>query len=147
AYSQGMADTIELFMIQTKSVDPPTNQLPPAIGLIATVQAREELSEESALMAGMLAGRRMTAADRGAFANRAGARQTQLQSADSLLDPPSMAAWNAPQAGSGALEKKLAGIEQAIAAGTPISRLPLTPAQWQALTGQLMVDNFNGGVA
>ena len=127
AYSQGMADTLELFMIQTKSVDPPTNQLPPAIGLLATIQAREELSQESALMAGMLAGQRMTAADRVAFANMAGARQSQLQSADSLLDPPSLAAWNAGQAGSAALEKNLAGIEQAIAAGTPVTRLPVTP--------------------
>ncbi len=67
-YSQGPADTIKLFLIQTKSVDPPTNQLPPAVGLIATVQAREELSQESALVAGMLAGRRMTTADRAAFA-------------------------------------------------------------------------------
>jgi signal transduction histidine kinase len=147
AYSQGPADTIKLFLIQTKSVDPPTNQLPPAIGLIATVQAREELSQESALLAGMLAGRRITAADRVAFAGMAAGRQAQLQYADNLLDPPSLAVWNAAQAGSGALQKNLAGIEQAIIAGTPIGRLPVTPAQWQGIAGPLMKDNFNGGVA
>ena len=147
AYSQGQADTIELFLIQTKSVDPPTNQQPPAIGLIATVQAREQLSQESALLAGMLAGRRMTAADRVAFADMAGARQTQLQNADNLLDPPSLAVWNAAQAGSAGPQKNLAGIEQAIAAGTPVSKLPVTPAQWQGIVGPLMLDNFNGGVA
>jgi signal transduction histidine kinase len=147
AYSQGQAETIELFLIQTKSVDPPTNQQPPAIGLIATVQAREQLSQESALMAAMLAGRRMTAADRVAFADMAGARQAQLQNANSLLDPPSLAVWNAAQAGSAGLQKNLADIEQAIAAGTPISRLPLTPAQWQKIAVPLMTDNFNGGVA
>jgi len=147
AYSQGQADTIELFLIQTKSVDPPTNQQPPAIGLIATVQAREQLSQESALMAGMLAGRRMTAADRVAFAGMAGARQTQLQNANNLLDPPSLAVWNAAQAGSGAMQKNLANIEQAIAAGTPFRGLALPPAQWQGIVGPLMIDNFNGGVA
>jgi signal transduction histidine kinase len=147
AYSQGQAETIELFLIQTKSVDPPTNQQPPAIGLIATVQAREQLSQESALMAAMLAGRRMTAADRVAFADMAGARQAQLQNANSLLDPPSLAVWNAAQAGSAGLQKNLADIEQAIGAGTPISRLPVTPAQWQKIVVPLMTANFNGGVA
>jgi signal transduction histidine kinase len=147
AYSQGTADTIKLFLIQTKSVDPPTNQLPPAIGLIATVQAREELSQESALVAGMLAGQRITPADRVAFAGMAAGRQAQLQYADNLLDPPSLAAWNAGQAGSGALQKNLASIEQAIIAGTPIGRLPVTPEQWQGIAGPLMKDNFTGGVA
>ena len=147
AYSQGPAETIELFLIQTKSVNPPTDQLTPAIGLIATVQAREELSQENALLAGMLAGRRITAADRVAFAGMAGARQTDLQNVASLLDPPSLAAWNATQAGSGAMQKSLADIEQAIVAGTPVSRLPVTPAQWQGITGPLMTDNFTGGVA
>jgi signal transduction histidine kinase len=147
AYSQGPADTIELFLIQTKSVDPPTNQLPPAIGLIATVQAREQLSQEDALLAGMLAGRRMTVADRVAFTNMAAGRQAQLQYADNLLDPPSLAVWNAAQAGSGAMQKNLAGIEQAIAAGAQVSRLPVTPAQWQGITGTLMAANFKGGVA
>src|SRR5581483_8278846 len=69
AYSQGPADTLQLFLIQTKSVNPPTDQLPPALGLIATVQAREQLSQETALLAGMLAGQRETAADRVAFAS------------------------------------------------------------------------------
>src|SRR5690348_11226168 len=147
AYSQGPADTIKLFLIQAKSVDPPTNQLPPAVGLIATVQAREELSQESALVAGMLAGRRITTADRVAFAGMVTGRQDQLQYADNLLDPPSLAAWNAGQAGSAGLQKNLASIEQAITAGTPIGRLPVTPEQWQGIVGPLMTDNFNGGVA
>ncbi len=147
AYSQGMADTIKLFLIQTKSVDPPTNQLAPAIGLIATVQAREQLSQEDALLAGMLAGQRMTVADRVAFNNMAGTRQTQLQNVDNLLDPPSLAVWNAAQAGSGVVQQDLTTIEQAIAAGTPASKLPVTPAQWQGIVGPLTQDNFNGGVA
>ena len=147
AYSQGMADTIKLFLIQTNSVDPPTNQLAPAIGLIATVQAREQLSQEDALLAGMLAGQRMTVADRVAFNNMAGARQTQLQNVDNLLDPPSLAVWNAAQAGSGVVQQDLTTIEQAIAAGTPVSKLPVTPAQWQGIVGPLTKDNFNGGVA
>jgi signal transduction histidine kinase len=147
AYSRGMADTIDLFLIQTKSVNPPTSQQPPAFGLIATVQARERLSQEDALLSGMLAGRQMTAADRVAFDGMAADRQSQLQYADRLFDPPSLAAWNAAQAGSAGLQGKLAGIEQAIAAGAPVSRLPLTPAQWQGIVRPLLTDYFNGGVA
>ncbi|HEY2268490.1 MAG TPA: nitrate- and nitrite sensing domain-containing protein [Streptosporangiaceae bacterium] len=147
AYSQGPAATIELFLIQTKSVSPPTDQLTPAIGLIATVQAREQLSQEDALLAGMLAGRRMTAADRVAFAGMAAARQTQLQNVNNLLDAPSLAAWNGAQAGSKVALQQLTTIEQAITAGTGVSKLQVTPAQWQGITGPLMTDNFNGGLA
>ena len=41
-YSQGLTATTKLFLIQTESVVP-TDQLGPAVGLIDTVQAREEL--------------------------------------------------------------------------------------------------------
>ena len=43
--------------------------------LIDTVQAREELSQEDALLAGVLAGQRMTLAERVALTNMAAARQ------------------------------------------------------------------------
>jgi signal transduction histidine kinase len=146
AYSQGPAATIKLFLIQTNTVTP-TSQHSPAIGLIATVQAREQLSQENALLAGMLAGRRMTSADRVAFAGMAGARQTYLHNVNDLLDPPSLAAWNAKQAGSQDAQQQLGGIEQALIAGTPVTKLPVTPEQWAGITGPLMTDNFNGGVA
>ncbi|HEU5388463.1 MAG TPA: nitrate- and nitrite sensing domain-containing protein [Streptosporangiaceae bacterium] len=146
AYNQGPAATIKLFLIQTNTVTP-TSQHSPAIGLIDTVQAREQLSQETALLAGMLAGHRETAADRVAFANMVGARQTQLQDVDNLLDAPSLAAWNAANAGSKAALQQLAGIEQAVVAGTPVTKLPVTQEQWQGITGPLMKANFNGGIA
>ena len=45
------------------------------------------------------------------------------------------------------MTQELAGIEQAIVAGTPLARLGVTQAQWQHLAGTLMQDEFNGGVA
>ena len=46
------------------------------------------------------------------------------------------------------MQQNLAGIEQAIVAGTPISRLPDRPCRsGRALAGPLLQDNFNGGVA
>src|SRR6516164_7705558 len=118
-YSQGPTATTKLFLLQTESVVP-TDQLGPAVGLIATVQAREQLSQEAALVAGMLAGHRATLADRVAFTNLAAARQANLQDADNLLGPADLAAYNAPKARSGAMQQDLAGVEQAIAAGTPL---------------------------
>src|SRR5271165_1357693 len=146
AYSQGMTATNKLFLIQTESVVP-TDQLGPAIGLIATVQAREQFSQEYALLAGRLAGNRMTLDDRVAVTDMAAARQANLQDADSILGPADLAAYNAPQAGSGAMQQDLTNIERAIAAGTPVSKLPVTAAQWQATAGALLTDYFNGGVA
>ncbi|HLM87580.1 MAG TPA: nitrate- and nitrite sensing domain-containing protein [Streptosporangiaceae bacterium] len=146
AYSQGPTATTKLFLIQTDSVVP-TDQLGPAVGLLATVQAREQLSQEYALLAGMLAGHRITLADRVAFTNLAAARLANLQDADNLLGPADLAAYNAPKAGSGAMQQDLASIEQAIAAGTPVGKLPVTAAQWQVTAGTLLTDYFNGGVA
>jgi signal transduction histidine kinase len=146
AYSQGPAATTKLFLIQTDSVVP-TNQLGPAVGLIDTVQAREQLSQEYALLAGVLAGRTMTLDERVAFTNMAAARQANLQDADNLLGPADLAAYDAPKAGSGAMEQALTTIERAIAAGTPVGKLAVTAAQWQSTAGALLTDDFNGGVA
>ena len=54
-YSSGFGDQVKLFLTQTVSVVV-NDQQSQAIGLIATVQAREQLAQEDALLAGMLAG-------------------------------------------------------------------------------------------
>src|SRR6516164_3355548 len=67
--------------------------------------------------------------DRVAFTNMAATRQANLQDAANLLGPADLAAYNAQRAKSGAMQQNLANIEQAIAAGTPVSKLPVTAAQ------------------
>ena len=146
AYGQGLAAETKLFLIQTESVVA-TNQLPQAIGLIAAVQAREQLSQEDALLFGMLVGRKMTQKDRVAFTDLAAARQADAAYADYILSPANLATYNAALASSGPMQQDLAGIEQAVAAGTPVTRLPVTPAGWQHLAGTLLTDEYNGGVA
>jgi signal transduction histidine kinase len=146
AYSQGPAAEEKLFLIQTESVLP-TSQLSQAIGLVTVIQAREQLSQEDALLAGMLAAQKASAKDRVAFGNMAATRQADAAYADYILSPADLASYNVPLAGSGAMRQDLTGIEQAIAAGIPIAKLPVTPAEWQAITGTLLQDEFNGGVA
>ena len=118
-----------------------------AIGLIATVQAREQLAQENALLAGMLAGHRMTQKDRVAFTNMAATRQADMAYANYILTPAYLAKYNGELAGSGTMQQDLAGIEQAIVAGTPVAKLPVNQAQWQHLAGTLLQDEYNGGVA
>jgi signal transduction histidine kinase len=145
-YSQGITTQVKLFLIQTESVTLNDQQIQ-AVGLIATVQAREQLSQEEALLSGMLAAKRITAQNRIAFADMAATRQADAAYADYVLSPANLATYNATLAGSGTMQQSLAGIEQAIAAGTPAAKLPVTPAEWQHLAGTLLQDDYNGGVA
>ncbi len=146
AYSQGIADQQNLFLVEANS-EPDSGQLGQATGLIAIIQAREQLSQEDALLAGMLAGKRIAAADRLAFTNIAAARQADAANANFLLSPANRATYNAALAGSGARQQDLTSTEQAVAAGTPATRLPVSQAGWQQLTGTLLHDEYNGGVA
>jgi len=149
AYSQGIAAEPALFLTETDS-ETDAGAVSQALGLIAAVQAREELSREWALLGGMLAGNRMTRDDRIAFTEAAATRQADLSSAQSILTPANLAVYNAAQAGSGAAQSSLAGIEQALAGGTPITPiagLPTTSAQWQRTAGTLLGDYYKGGVA
>jgi signal transduction histidine kinase len=145
-YSQGLGDEIQLFLIEAESVVP-TAQLSQAIGLIATVQAREQLSQEHALLGGMLAGQRMSQRDHVAFTNMAAARQADMTYATYILSPANLAIYHAALAKSGPMQATLASIEQVVAAGTPVAKLPVTLAQWQQLLGTLLQDQYNGGVA
>jgi signal transduction histidine kinase len=146
AYSQGMAAEARLFLLQTESVHV-TDQLSQAIGLIAAVQAQDQLSQEDALLAGTLAGRAMTRAERVAFTDLAAGRQADAQSADFIFSPANLAIYNAPLAGTGAMQKDLTDVEQAVAVGTPVTRLPVTRAQWQGLASTLLQGEYKGGVA
>src|SRR5580658_2597769 len=145
-YSQGLAAQPKLFLIEANSVSD-TAQLGQALGLIATVQAREQLSQEDALLAGMLAGQRITTQDRVAFTQMAATRQADLQYADNLLSPANLASYNATLSGSGSMQANLASVEQTITAGTPVQELGITLPQWQHLAGTLLQDDYNGGVA
>jgi signal transduction histidine kinase len=145
-YSSGFGDQVKLFLTQTESVVT-NDQQSQAIGLIATVQAREQLAQENALLAGMLAGQRMTQKDRVAFTNMAATRQADMAYANFILTPAYRARYNGELAGSGTMQQDLAGIEQAIVAGTPVAKLPVNQAQWQHLAGTLLQDEYNGGVA
>src|SRR5437588_786678 len=103
-YSQGIAAEPRLFLSEAESETDAT-AVGQGLGLIATTQAREQLSQEDALLAGMLAGQRMTQNDRVAFTQMAAARQADLQYAQYILTPANLAIYDAPLKGSEAAQQ------------------------------------------
>ena len=79
----------------------------------------------------MLAGQRMTLADRVAFTHMAATRQANLQDAAILPGPGRPGRLQRPAGRIRGHAEDLTNIEQAITAGTPVSKLPVTAAQWQ----------------
>ena len=153
AYTQAIANEPKLFLDEASTMTDATaaNQ---ALGLIGAVTAREELSQEDALLAGMLAApKSATAAQqawfaqaRAAFDIAASTRQADVRDTDSLLSPANLAVYDGPQAHDGAPRQQLLRIETAVQTGTPIDQLGLTAAQWQAMAGTLLANQYTGGI-
>jgi signal transduction histidine kinase len=143
AYSQGIQNEPKLFLAEADSLTNAT-AASQGLGLIALVSAHEALAQEYALLSGVLAGQRITQADRAAFAEMVANRQGYLLDAESVLDPANLAIYN--RGVNNAAQAQLAQIEGAVSAGTPVDRLPVTLAQWQGLAGQLLDQYFTGGV-
>ena len=142
-YNAGIQNELKLFLAEADSL---TNAAAAgqALGLIALVSASETLSQEYALLAGMLAGNRITTADHAAFAELVATRQGDMVDAASLLTPANMALFNAQV--NNTEQAQLAQIEGAVSGGAPITALPITPAQWTGLGGHLLDEYFTGGV-
>ncbi|MGA7809010.1 nitrate- and nitrite sensing domain-containing protein, partial [Bradyrhizobium sp.] len=122
-YSTGIQDELKLFLAEADSLTNAT-AADQALGLIATVSAREALSQEYALLSGVLAGQRMTQADRAAFSEMVATRQGDMVDADSLQDPANLAIFNGQV--NNIEQTQLAQIEDVASAGTPLARLPIT---------------------
>ena len=115
-----------------------------ALGLIATVSAGEALSQEYALLSGVLSGHRMTQADRAAFSEMVATRQGYTVDAESVLDPTNLAIFLKQV--NNTQQTQLATIEGVVTAGTPVAKLPFTLDQWQGLAGQVLDQYYTGGV-
>ena len=142
-YTAGIQNELKLFLAEADSLTNATASAQ-ALGLIATVFAREALSEEYALLSGVLAGNRITQADRAAFAEMVATRQGDVVDAESLLDPAGQATFNKQV--NNAEQAQLAQIEGAVSAGIPVTELSIAPAQWTGLAGHLLDEYFIGGV-
>src|SRR5215469_1285914 len=98
------------------------------IGLISSVNAREDLDEQDALLAGALAAGKLAAPSRVAFAQAAGREQDDQALAQATFSPVEATAFNttfaeqAPQA----IQTQLAQTQEGVEAGLPLSTLQQT---------------------
>jgi signal transduction histidine kinase len=142
-YSAGILNEPRLFLDQADSLTNAT-AASQALGLIATVSAREALSQEYALLSGMLAAHRESQADRAAVAAMAATRQADVIDANYVLDPANLAIFSKQV--NTAFQNDVTDVEEAVSAGISITKLPITMTQWQELSGQVLGEYFTGGV-
>jgi signal transduction histidine kinase len=156
-YSQGIGNEPKLFLTEADSL---TNAFAgeQALGLIATVSAREDLEQEDALLSGMLAAAATTrngsfpkatyTADRIAFAQIAANRQSTLLDAEEILTPSDLTAFTGPlnRDAPVALQNDLTKIEDAVDADATGARLPITEQEWRLLAAPIEKGYFDGGV-
>ncbi len=121
------------------------------LGLIASVNSREDLDEQDAALAGALAGGSLTPADRVAFAQAAGREQDDTALYSALLTPTELKDFNA-QVGAPAvkaLSTDLTAVQQAVEGGATLREVEqsgLSSAAWQKLTSTVAAANFQGGL-
>jgi signal transduction histidine kinase len=142
-YSGGILNEPRLFLDEADSLTNAT-AASQALGLIATVSAHEALSQEYALLSGMLAAHRESQADRAALAAMAATRQADVIDANYVLDAGNLAIFNKQV--NTAFQNDVTDVEEAVSAGISITKLPITVIQWQELSGQVLGEYFTGGV-
>jgi signal transduction histidine kinase len=151
AYTKIITDQDSVFQAQASSLTD-TFASSQGLGLIASVNAREDLDEQDAVLAGALAAGLLTPADRVAFAQAAGRQQDDTALYSVLLTPAELSDFNA-QVGTPAvkaLSTDLTAVQQAVEGGATLREVEqsgLSSAAWQKLTGTVAAANFQGGLA
>jgi hypothetical protein len=147
AYTNIIADQDTVFQAEANSISD-ASAATQGLGLISAVNAREDVSEQDAVLAGALASGSLTGADRVAFSQAAGRQQddtllfTKLLTADELKTYNKVMSAQAPAT----LQNYLTEVQQAVASGTPMQDMTakgLSPATWKLLTSTWQKANYN----
>ncbi|GIJ77513.1 Histidine kinase-, DNA gyrase B-, and HSP90-like ATPase [Micromonospora phaseoli] len=106
--------------------------------LIRLNRVRELLSQEDALLAGVLAAGRITSVERAEFTRVVGARQFVVEQAIARLPDADQRRYE--RLASGASFRRLADLEAQIMLGSGTTRVPFTAAEWAAATGPALIE-------
>jgi signal transduction histidine kinase len=136
------------------------------LGLISSIDAREDISEEDAILAGALAANAngvsaatsLTSDERVAFAQAYGREIDDTNLSDAMLSPSELAEYNtvfnkqAPKTNNllTDVQGDLTQVEEAVTSGAPLSQIQaggITPATWQQLTSTWENANFNADLS
>src|SRR5487761_886360 len=148
AYSEIVADQDNVFQSQAASMTD-TSASSQGLGLISAVNAREDLSEQDAVLAGALAANSLTGPDRAAFGQAAGRQFDDTQLYERLLTPGELSSFNATMnqmAPPATIQSNLTKVQDAVEADIPLAAMQqqgLSPATWQLLTGTWSKANYD----
>ncbi len=147
AYSEIVADQDNVFQAQAASMTD-SSASSQGLGLISAVNAREDLSEQDAVLAGALAANSLTGPDRAAFGQAAGRQFDDTQLYQRLLTPAELTSFNntmnqmAPPA---TIQASLTKVQDGVEAGIPLAAMKqqgLSPVTWQLLTSTWSKANY-----
>ena len=149
AYTKIITDQDKVFQAQDASITD-SSAMAQGLGLISTVNAREDLSEQDAVLAGALARGSLTGPDRVAFSQAAGRQQDDTLLYQALLTPAELKIFNTAMNSTApaALQNDLTTVQQAVPAGTQLrqmEQLGLSPSSWQLLTTTWSRANYAAG--
>lgn len=148
SYSEIIADQDTVFQAQAASMTA-TVASSQGLGLISAVNAREDLSEQDAVLAGALAANSLTGPDRAAFSLAYGRQFQDTQLYQRLLSPDELQQFNMTMnqmASPTAVQGNVAKIQEAVTADVPMSAMRaqgLNAATWQLLTSTWQKANYD----
>jgi signal transduction histidine kinase len=150
AYTQVILDQDTVFQAEANSMTD-ASASSAGLGLISSVNAREDVSEQDALLAGALASGTLDGPSRVAFSQAAGRQQDDTALTQALLTPAELAVYNKTMNAKvpAAMQQGLTSIQEAVTSGTSLKALQAlgvaTPLGWQELTTTWSKGNFAAG--
>jgi signal transduction histidine kinase len=149
AYSKLIADQEPVFQAEASSMTE-TVASAQALGLICAINAREDVSEQDALLAGAFAAGSLTIQERVAFSDAVGRQADDTLSSQALLTAPERKTYNTVMDAKAPilLQSDLTQVQQGVESGLSLASLNLkgvSAASWQQLTATWQRANYEAG--
>src|SRR5215467_665304 len=150
AYTKVIIEQDTVFQAEAASITDATAATQ-GLGLIASVNAREDMFEQDVVLAGALASGSISPQDRVVFSLAAGRQQDDTALYTAMFTPAERAVFNAPLSTPQmkTLLANLTQVQQGVAGGATLAQMEqqgLTPAAWQELTTAIGNANYQGGL-
>jgi signal transduction histidine kinase len=150
AYTQVIAQEPAIFQAEAGSMTD-TTASNAGLGLIATVNVREDLDEQDAALAAALAAQSITPQERLFFSQAAGREQDDTLLYEALLSPAELATFNATMDNpvTRSATQDITAVQQAVEGGASyqqiVAQSGLSGPAWEELTSTVADANYNGG--
>ncbi|HTU08574.1 MAG TPA: nitrate- and nitrite sensing domain-containing protein, partial [Trebonia sp.] len=148
-YTNLLEDQTAVFKAEANSLTD-ASAVSEGLGLIATVNDREDLQEQAAMLAGALASGSITPQERVVFDQAVGRQQDDTATFSNLLTPQEFTAYNNTQNKLAAppFQTDLTNTQEAVESGVTVPQLEaqgINSTSWAALINDLANANFQAG--